>query len=160
MFYYFRNGYRRIKRFIVWFPILWKDEDWDNAYLFEIMRFKISRMRQEIASNQRHLCWEKKVRAMQTAEELLKRNGFDDFYHDLGERIEKREKAGKCACPEKTFTFEPVPDRPEFSRMVDLKCAYCKNAFVRWHKHRDAKEQQDFDFLFKHLKKNVKRWWD
>ena len=49
--YYFRNGYRRIKRFIIWFPIIWKDEDWDSAYLLEIIRFKISRMRREIEKN-------------------------------------------------------------------------------------------------------------
>lgn len=50
--HYFRNGQQRLKGLIAWLPVIWKDEDWDQVYLFEIMRFKICRMRQEIDKNQ------------------------------------------------------------------------------------------------------------
>ena len=49
--HYFRSGYRRIKRLIAWFPIIWKDEDWQHEYLFKIMQFKISRLRKSINEN-------------------------------------------------------------------------------------------------------------
>lgn len=52
---HFRSRYRRIHRLIAWIPVLWKDEDWDPAYLFEVLRFKISRMRREIERNKRHM---------------------------------------------------------------------------------------------------------
>ncbi len=74
--YYFRNGYRRIKRFIAWFPVLWKDEDWDSAYLFEIMLFKISYMRQEMERDKRHVGYQRNVQDIKIAEELLKRIAF------------------------------------------------------------------------------------
>jgi hypothetical protein len=70
---YLKRSVRRTKRFFVWFPILWKDEDWDSAYLFEIMRFKISRIRKEVEKNKRHIGYEKDVRDMKVAEELLNR---------------------------------------------------------------------------------------
>lgn len=58
----FRTGKRRIVRFIAWFPVLWKDEDWSEHYLYEIMRFKISRIRKELDKNKRHVGYEKNVK--------------------------------------------------------------------------------------------------
>jgi len=163
--YYFRSGYRRIKRFIAWFPIIWHDEDWDYAYLFKIMQFKISRIRKEVEKNQRHLNWEKDVRDMKVAEELLSRIGFSDFYYKLHEQLKDRERVGKCSCPEKTWgsiadSCDIETKEIRFYRHVDLSCTYCKNMKSIWMKREIAKEKFDFDFLFKHLKKRVQRWWD
>ncbi len=101
--HYFRSGYRRIKRFIAWFPIIWQDEDWDYVYLFKIMQLKISRIRHEVEKNHHHLNWQKDVRDMKVAEELLSRMGFSDFYDDLNEQLRDRERAGKCFCPEEKY---------------------------------------------------------
>ena len=162
--YYFRNGYRRFKRFIAWFPILWHDEDWDHAYLFKIMQFKISRMRKEMDRNQRHVGYEKNVRDMKVAEELLSRLHFSNFYYDLSKELENAQKQGKCACPEERYRFEPWlhPKTGEEigCTQVDLSCEYCKDMWSRWYKRSDNKEKADFEFLFMHLKKNVKKWWD
>ena len=94
---YFSSGWRRIKRYIAWIPVLWKDENWDYAYLFEIMRFKISRMRKEIERNKRHVGYKEDLRQMKVAEELLRRVAdSDDFYYELFEQLENKEKQGKC----------------------------------------------------------------
>jgi len=166
--YYFQSGYRRIKRFIAWFPIIWRDEDWDSAYLFEIMRFKISRIRKEIDTNKRHVGYQKHVRQMKVVEELLSRIAYNrvysDFYWDLSQRLRDLEKQGKCACPEKTYCFKPSTydqaGKLLTSELVDLSCDYCKAARRRWFKEEDAKQNADFEYLFRHLQKHVKGWWD
>lgn len=33
-----------VRNLIKWFPIIWKDRDWDQAFLLEIMRFKMKNM--------------------------------------------------------------------------------------------------------------------
>lgn len=157
---YFRRGWRRIKRYIAWFPILWKDEDWDYAYFFEIMRFKISRIRKATEKNKIYVGYEENVKQMKVAEELLRRVAdSDDFYYELFEQLENKEKQGKCSCPDVTFDFEQCEDS-RYSLFVDLSCDFCNKMRRFWTKRQDAKERQDFEFLFSHLKKNVKNWWD
>ncbi len=162
---YFRSGYRRVKRIIAWIPVLWKDEDWDPAYLFEILRFKIFRMRQEIEKNKRHIGYEKTVRDMKIAESLLARMGFSDFYWNLSQQLEGEEKRGDCHCPEEILGFEPEAfdsktGEPTLHRMIDFSCPYCQKARSRWHKRKNVKEKADFDYLFIHLHKKIHRWWD
>jgi hypothetical protein len=155
---YFASGYLRLKRFIAWFPILWKDEDWDSAYLFEIMRFKISRMRRSIDENKIFVGYEKVVRDMRVAEELLSRIVFSDFYDDLSARLTSIDKQDKCKCPAEKYTFLPGQydknGKILTHQWVDLSCDFCKEHRSRWFK------QEDMDFLFMHLRKNVLKWWD
>ncbi|OJU79655.1 MAG: hypothetical protein BGO10_02170 [Chlamydia sp. 32-24] len=160
-----RRSIRRIKRFIAWFPIIWKDEDWDSAYLFEIMRFKISRIRQEIEHNKRHIGYEKHVQQMHVTEELLKRISFSDFYFDHSQELRNEEKAGKCQCPKETHKIEPCSydaktGKPNLYEWIDVSCDYCKKASSRWRKRDDIKTKEDFDYLLWHLKKHVRKWWD
>ena len=162
---YLKCGYRRAKRFFAWFPIIWKDEDWDSAYLFEIMRFKISRIREEIEKNKRHIGYEKDVRDMKVAENLLHRIAFSDFYWELSQKLESLEKAGKCSCPKETwslepYAFDPKTGEPTLYQQIDLSCEYCKKARSRWIKQKRTKEKEDYDFLFRLLQKKAQRWWD
>jgi len=163
--HYFRSGYRRIERFKAWFPILWHDEDWEPEYLFKIMRFKISRMREQMDRNKIIMNYKKYVRQMKVAEELLHRFEFSDFYDKLNAEIESNEKAGKCKCPENIYRIGPVYSdintrKPGPSYFKTIECGYCRKAGRRWMERDIAKQKEDFDFLFKHLKKHVKKWWD
>jgi hypothetical protein len=161
----FRSGYRCIRRVVAWFPVLLKDEDWDPAYLFDILRFKISRMRREIEKNKRHIGYEKDVRDMKVAETLLERLGFSDFYWDLAKQLENEEKGENCTCPEEVIKFEPCAfnlktKEPTFYQSFDRSCSYCQKARNRWYKRRECKEKADLDYLFSHLRKKIQRWWD
>lgn len=124
-------------------------------------------MRKEIDKNKRHVGYEKNVRDMKVAEELLERfacNGtFSNFYYELSEQLENAEKQGKCICPEQTWMFKPNESESEKyigSELIDLSCSYCKDARLRWFKREDIKKKEDFDFLFWHIKKHAKNWWD
>jgi hypothetical protein len=153
-----RRGKRRIKRFIAWFPIIWKDEDWDSTYLFEIMRFKISRIRKEIERNKRHVGYEKHAKQMLVAEELLDRIGFSNFYFDQSEHMKEMEKDGKCTCPEETYAMEPYQydpktGKPTLYKWINLSRDYCKKASSRWRKRTDIKRKlriklRDEDVVF------------
>lgn len=62
---YFFNPYFSIKgrikhlfnffpKLVRWIPILWNDQDWDDHYIFEILKFKIKQQRDYLVSNNRH----------------------------------------------------------------------------------------------------------
>ena len=44
--YYPKQFILGIKNICKWFPVIWKDRDWDDSFLFEIIKFKISKMAQ------------------------------------------------------------------------------------------------------------------
>jgi hypothetical protein len=35
---------KKLQRIAAWLPILWKDEDWDQAYMVRMIQFKLRRM--------------------------------------------------------------------------------------------------------------------
>ena len=39
--YKIKQFFRRIYNLYRWFPIIWKDQDWDHSYIFEIFKFKL-----------------------------------------------------------------------------------------------------------------------
>jgi len=44
---YFRNPVRNfstsVGNLIKWFPVIWKDRDWDDHYIFEVFKFKLEK---------------------------------------------------------------------------------------------------------------------
>lgn len=42
---------QNIKNLIAWFPVIWKDRDWDRYYLYNIMIFKLNKMEKFFNSN-------------------------------------------------------------------------------------------------------------
>lgn len=44
----FKSG---IKNLIKWFPIVWKDRDWDDAYILYVLKFKLANTRDRILKN-------------------------------------------------------------------------------------------------------------
>jgi len=50
-FFILRRMLRRIKIFFCWWPVIWRDEQWDEFYLFEILRFKFKLMEKFFESN-------------------------------------------------------------------------------------------------------------
>jgi len=36
--------YRRLRNLIYWLPVIWRDENWDQAFLYRIMGHKIAAM--------------------------------------------------------------------------------------------------------------------
>jgi hypothetical protein len=153
-FYRCRCAWRRIKRFIVWFPIIWKDEDWEETYLFEIMRFKISRLRKNIEKEQHHIGWEKDVRNMKIAEELLSRHSFSDFYRENDDK-------NKIGCTCKPYRFRDcIKKLPggQYSEWINPFCEWCRKKTQLRRKHK--KEKEDFDYLWKLMHKESQKWWD
>jgi hypothetical protein len=43
-----------IKRLRIWIPVLWKDRDWDDSYIFGIIKTKLITQRKYLVENYRH----------------------------------------------------------------------------------------------------------
>lgn len=45
---------RGLKNLLKWFPIIWRDRDFDDSFIFEILKFKIQKTAIYIGTNDRH----------------------------------------------------------------------------------------------------------
>ncbi len=144
MLWRIKTFWRRIKRFYAWFPIIWNDEEWDEAYLFKIMRFKIKRMAEDMKKFDRHTTVERDYRDMMITCELLHRFEFYEEPFPLPE----------CKCDPNAPMFEDIPGS-DYSRWVWKPCAYCK---LQW-KYQTSQEEANWKLLWKYMEKHSRKWW-
>ena len=136
---------------IKWFPIVWCDRDWDHNYLYEILRFKLNRMEQEL-----HGSWigsDKEAKEVKKCVLLLDRL-LKDEYHEIAYKNFYK----KWGEPDYTINkniFKPVyPNDPNDENEEEIEIEYKR-------KMNDSQylEDQDVEMLFDIMKKRIRRWW-
>ena len=65
---YFIEG---VKNLIRWFPIVWKDRDWDDHYIWQVMKFKLSNQSKYIGAKDRHISAKRDAEIMMTCVRLI-----------------------------------------------------------------------------------------
>lgn len=86
MFYKIKRYFRKFKNFIKWIPIVWNDEQWEESYLFKIIKFKFELMEKHF--NNPDECWiidsdRKQIAFHCKTCKLLCERLIDDVYWDL-----------------------------------------------------------------------------
>lgn len=80
--YYPQNFVRGIKNLIKWGPVIWKDRDWDDTFLFEIIKFKISNIASTHGKILPHLGAERNVEIMNTIVRLIDKFQSEHYLHE------------------------------------------------------------------------------
>ena len=70
-----------IKNLIKWFPVVWKDRDWDQIYLYKSLHFKLKNMEHLHRTNAHYIGSEKEAHNIRVCKLLLERL-IDDVYYD------------------------------------------------------------------------------
>jgi hypothetical protein len=95
-----KNG---IKNLIYWFPIIWKDRNWDSHYIFEIMKHKLSSQADYIGRRDLHTRAQLDAKRMKLCVKLMKLVQ-DEFY------------SGEYSDFHKTkHWFEDIENKPGYS---------------------------------------------
>lgn len=74
-----KSFFNSIKNLIIYFPIIWKDRDWDYAYTTELLIFKLKKQANFINKYKRYKSWERDVQRINTVVSLLQKD-LDEFY--------------------------------------------------------------------------------
>lgn len=96
----FRTG---VKNLIYWFPIIWKDRNWDSHYIFEIMKHKLSSQADYISNNDRHTRAQLDAKRMRLCVKLMKLVQ-DEFYSTEYSDYHNTK-----------HWFEDIPEKPGYS---------------------------------------------
>jgi hypothetical protein len=151
---------RRIKRVIDWFPVIWKDYDWDYHSFYVIMRKKLSRMEPAIRDGYA-LNSEKTADDICFAIMLLDRLIACDYlenaliphkrkWGELGEMITKETDDGM---------LEWLGNHWEKAD-TEEKRLLAEEEFRLAGRHSDWIEERDKNLLFEYISKHINRWWD
>ena len=145
-----------IKNIISWFPIIWRDRDWDHWYIYEILGFKLKRM-EKLFRKYGH-AEESEAIADQIKEVsvALERLIEDDYCADLHSAI--RERWGELEFVDigedgySTLKATKVHTKEdEVAHDEDLrKCFFTEEKEI----------SKDLAFVFETMRDNIRGWWD
>ncbi len=170
-----------VNKLIRWFPIIWKDRDWDDHYIWELMKNKLRWQAKYIGDRDIHTRAALDAKRMRLCANLIDKVQ-DEFY-----QIEYMDYF------ESKYWFEPVKDKPGYSSMESETLsenfdAYFKKYPLVYKKVLTNKELQIFGIepregeddvkqriamnigrynherarklLFRIMEENIEGWWD
>ena len=175
--HFHRDVIQGFKNLWKWFPIVWKDRDWDDYYIFEVLKFKIKNTANLTKKNQRFVGWESQVRHMRICEKLITLIQDEYYSHEYFDYYDS------------TFSFEKIEDSDDFEMKSEVTRddlqSYIKKypntkRFVmnhpRYSKFIDpmsestdsrlamvmgiARHEKAKKLLFKILEQKIESWWD
>lgn len=88
-----------------WFPVIWRDRDWDYRYMIELLIIKLQRMAEYHESRKYYEGWENNVKWMNTTRELLKHMVNETYEMEPYDYMETK------------FEFVAAEDNPEYSTL-------------------------------------------
>jgi hypothetical protein len=173
----FRNIKYGIKNLWRWFPIIWKDRDWDDHYIFEVLMFKLKKQSEYIDSQDMY------VNAKYDAERMM-------WCVRLIEKIQDEYYAAEYMdYHESRYSWLSVENHPNRKQLITEEVSENYNEYFAKHKaavrkvladkkyqilelnndnykqrlainvgHYNEKRAQDL--LFKLLNRDIRNWWN
>jgi len=165
MFYKIKQWPRQIRQgimnLIIWFPVIWKDRNWDHIYIYQIFRHKLHLTEQLIRLHGHHVKHIEDADKIKKCVILLDRLIEDEYHENVFKNHYK-----KWGEPEMNWK-----DSTDFSgcTMLDIKYPHVKTGEDNKRQTIDfriksqmeaALREQDLDMLFELMRKHIQTWWD
>jgi len=152
-----KNG---IKNLIKWFPVIWKDRQWDYYYIFAILNHKLKLTENFTRNHGNHIDRERDADQIKECITILNRlmeddyleNTFSSFHKKWGEAELNFTKVDDPKSCEVHIDY-PNVKTPEDEENVD------KEFKENMEKTKETKNK-DLDMLFQLMRNNIEGWWD
>lgn len=139
-----RKLYWNIRNIIYWLSIIWRNEQFDSGYLYEMLYHKFKLMEEFFDSK---YAWTmdapRHAHQLRICKNLCKRIMDDDYTSPYDKYIEDHLKEFV-----KNF-LETMNTKSEFEDYI-----------MAGYAHQDYMKQQDIDYLCMMIQKYVQEWWD
>ncbi len=152
--------FESIQRIFEYLPIIWKDRDWGEHYIYRVLAYKIARTRKQMGGSPKTNKF-KYIKQMRTCELLLGRLERDEYWEALEAKREAR-------WGELTVDFEKI-EPGEISGRIHLTRPKCitkedkelESKQIRWDcEHENMLRKQDLDLFAKIFVRNSQSWSD
>ena len=165
--YRIKQFFKQIHNLIRWFPIIWKDMDWDDHFIFEILKFKLKNQAKYIGGKNRYVGAKRDAEIMTLCVRLIEKVQneyygceYQDYYKSNIKFIPSISHPGSYEMKE-----EPISEHyddyfkkyPLIYRSVpDLQASKEKIAFQM----AKINGERAHKLLFTILEQNIRKWWD
>jgi hypothetical protein len=143
--YRIKQFINKIKKVFYWLPYIWKDEDWDYTYIYDLLYAKLNRMEDYWKNCDdwiRSANHNKEYESIKIAKNLCKRLSEENyltnatFWHD--------KKYGDYLDFKNILNDENVEREKDFIKAIELAT---------------NNKKRDREYLFDLLKNKIKDWW-
>lgn len=169
----FNDFIKGVKNLIKWFPIVWRDRDWDDYYIFEILKFKITNQADYISKKDRHTLAQRDAQIMRTCVRLMERVQSEYYNTEYQDYVESKFEMVPCKDRPGSYEMESVILKENFSDYINKY----PNAYRRVMRMKDtpfplrnpetvsmniSKYNHDRArrILFTLMERNIEGWWD
>jgi hypothetical protein len=174
--YYHRMFKTGVQNLWYWFPIIWKDRNWDSNYIFEIMIHKLKAQSKYIGSRGIHMRAERDSEIMMTCVRLMKLVQEETYsseysgYHKTKHWFEDVEGKPEVSSWESRLLEENFEDYFKKYPLIYKRVLNGEGIFPREGREDDKQviamnishinHDRARKLLFKLMEENIERWWD
>lgn len=155
MRHHVENFVEFVRKLIAYIPVLWRDRDWDYAYIYILLEFKLQRMEKCLLNGHHEI---DNYKQLGRAIELLGRLKDDAYYFTTPLYLEHEKKWGKLIWLKDDHPLDVKLVRENVKTREDWKQWSIES--MEMHKELDDQKKQNKAEFFKLLHDNIERWWD
>jgi len=165
--YYRRDFITGIKNLWNWFPTIWKDRDWDQTFIYEVLIHKLEKQAKYIGERGFHTQAKRDAEKMLLCARLARIQQEDLYMYEHLEYLDQDFEFVPTDETEKYFTMESTVTRDD---LIDYLYKY-----RRQHRLLDKTDKDNYTIameiarnnqersrklLFKIMEENISFWWD
>jgi len=159
----FIKFFMNIRNVIRWLPIIWKDRNWDDYYIYKVLQFKLKNQAEYIGGRDWHTRAKRDAEKMMTCVRLIDKMTEEYYYMECYNYCEF-----DMSTPNSVLEFKIVRD--------DLDTYYAKYPLTfkkiaaQYGDTKDRsstailmgmdRQEKARKLLFKILEQNIESWWD
>ena len=172
---YFKQG---VKNLWYWFPIIWKDKNWDQDYIYEVLKHKLKAQAKYISDRDRHTRAQLDTKRIIICTKLIQSCQDETYATEYINYFEDKHWFEPCEgwSGYSTWESETISENfDDFFKKYPLVYKKVMNGEGLY--TLDGKDESDMkrliamnishinqkraqDLLFKILNENINRWWD
>lgn len=166
--YYHRDFVSGIKNLIRWFPVIWKDRDWDGHFIWELMIQKLKFQAKYIGDRDWHVNAKRDAEIMMTCVRLMERVQSEHYQMEYIDYYEAKHEFVDTDDPEfKELKTKYISDSfddyfkkyPLMYKRITKKYPkedrYAIGRYMSYERHNRARR-----ILFTLMERNIERWWE
>ena len=174
--HYHTDFIQGVKNLWKWFPTIWKDRDWDDSYIYEVLRVKLEKQAHYIARRDFHVDAQRDAERMLLCARLIRIQQEDlygmEYLDYIKENFEFAKREDGYYEVETTLISDNLE---EYLAKYPRQCKRVLTGMVNRYKiHQDElvntklmamevaheNQQRSRKLLFKIMEEHIEGWWD
>ena len=136
-----------------WLPIIWRDKDWDHAFIFEILKFKLNNVADQFESTKWFVGHEREVQRIRLCVKLIEAIQEDKYQTEAYTDLLTHSDVEKYLESHKNTTLKVLTNKKYQWYRNDNRNLVAINVGI--YKHQQAKR-----ILFTMLERYIEHWWE